>query len=83
MLALLLPIEYTVNIVHPSGMIWHYTGHLKPLDPGILDKEYKTFCYENCDSWEAHVVMIRSDRVLDLFPYFQDWTVITISGLPK
>ena len=75
-------IEYTVNTIHPSVMIWHYTGHLKNLDPALLDTEYKTFCYENCESWNAHVVMVRTDRVYALATNFQDWSIITIKALP-
>lgn len=74
-------VQYTVNIVHPSVMIWHYTGHLKDLDANLLDEDYKTYCYSDCDSWSADVVMIRFDRVNDLSINFGDWTEITIKSL--
>jgi hypothetical protein len=75
-------IEYTVNQIHPAVMIWHYTGHLNDLDLKKLDKEYKTFCFENCESWNAHVVMIRADRVNTLAKPFTKWQVIRLQDLP-
>jgi hypothetical protein len=74
-------IEYTVHTIRPSVMIWQFSGHLDDLDLTALDKQYKTYCYEFCDSWAADIVMIRSDRVQDLSINFQDWTVITLKSL--
>ena len=75
-------IEYSVNVVRPSVMIWHYTGHLHNLDLRRVDSDYKTFCFENCESWNAHVVMIRNDRLQDLAKPFEKWAVIKLQDLP-
>jgi len=76
-------ISYTVWTIQPSIMVWHWTGHLRQLDPVAIDKAYRTYCYGGCDSWEAAVVMIRVDRVGELSRQFSDWTVITIQSLHR
>ena len=75
-------IEYTYSVVKPTVMIWHYLGHLNDLDLGKVDQEYKTFCFENCESWNAHVVMIHESRLKDLGDPFANWQEIKLSELP-
>lgn len=74
-------IGYTVWTVRPSVMIWHWAGHLRALDPDAIDRAYRTYCYQDCDNWEADVLMIRSDRVGEFASQFSDWQMITISSL--
>lgn len=74
-------ISYTLWTVRPSVMIWHWAAHLRALDPGAIDRAYRTYCYQDCDNWEADIVMIRSDRVEEFASQFSDWQVITISSL--
>lgn len=65
-------VYYTVFEKRPSVMIWHYAGHLKGIDPQILDREYQTFCYSDCSDWNADIVMIRIDRGQELSLNFSD-----------
>ncbi len=76
-------IQYTIRKVKPSVMLWHYAGHLKGDDPDYLDKNYVTYCFSNCNSWNANVAMIRRDRANELATNFIDWKSITISSLIK
>lgn len=69
---------YTVGVIRPSIMAWHYAGHMRGVEQSLLDN-YETFCATNCDSWNANVVMIRHDRLDDLAPAFKDWQKITLS----
>jgi len=74
-------VQYTVERIRPSVMIWHYAGQLRKLDASAVDSEYVTYCYSRCDTWSADVVMIRRDRAGQLSSYFEDWKNITISEL--
>ncbi len=73
---------YTINTMRPSVMIWQFADHLRPADRALLDREYRTYCYQNCHAWNAEIVMIRTDRVQALSPLFRDWTPITLASLP-
>lgn len=74
-------IVYTVEQIMPSVLIWHYSGHLDDLYLPEIDQLYTTFCYQECESWNADVVMIRADRVADFVNDFEDWKVITLKSL--
>jgi hypothetical protein len=70
--------EYTLGTVRPSVAIWHWAGHVRTVTQATL-AQYETFCTEDCDNWQADIVMIRKDRVADLGAVFADWKQITLT----
>jgi hypothetical protein len=70
-------VDYTLGEVRPSVLVWHWLGHVRAADQGLLDR-YAAFCAADCTSWEADVVMIRRDRLGELGPAFSEWRRIRV-----
>jgi hypothetical protein len=68
---------YTIGEIEPSIMIWHSVGHLTGIESPLMNK-YVIFCSNDCDNWDADIVMIRSDRFQDVSPFFLDWQRMVI-----
>ena len=64
--------NYTLSVVHPTILIWHYVGHVFGAQPDLL-AQYTAFCAADCASWDADVVMVRNDRLAAFGPAFADW----------
>jgi MFS family permease len=65
-------VQYTVETVRPSVMLWHDSSHLAALAKPI-STDYETFCFAECNTTHAKIVMVRRDRLAELGPAFQDW----------
>lgn len=68
---------YTLGVVIPSVLVWHWAGHLKGTPQPLLDR-YQAFCSLDCDGWNADLVMIRKDRMPALGDAFADWRPVSI-----
>jgi len=71
-------LNYTLGVVRPAVAVWHWAGHLQDASTDALE-HYAAFCAGECDSWEADIVMVRVDRLLDLGPAFDDWPRVSIT----
>lgn len=73
-------INYTLGTIRPAVLIWHWAGHLQSAKPELLE-DYGVFCYAECNSWRANIVMIRRDRLNDLSSAFFNWKAVTANQL--
>lgn len=71
--------NYTLGVVHPTILIWHYVGHVFGAQPDLL-AQYAAFCAADCASWDADVVMVRNDRLAAFGPAFADWQRVHFAG---
>jgi hypothetical protein len=70
-------INYTLGVVRPSVLVWHWLGHVQPAPQELVD-QYTMFCAAECDSWTADVIMVRNDRLPDFAPAVADWQTIRV-----
>jgi hypothetical protein len=69
--------SHTLGEVRPAVAIWHRVGAVFGVKRSILDG-YEAFCAQDCESWNAKVVMIRKDRAAELGPAFADWKKVVV-----
>lgn len=72
-------IDYTLGVVRPSILIWHWGGHLKGAAPDLL-AQYQIYCAAECTTWDANLVMIRNDRAEAFAPHFADWQRVLVAA---
>jgi arabinofuranosyltransferase len=69
---------YTLGVVRPSVVVWHFGAHVQGVEQGILD-QYEVFCAADCGTEGADIVMIRRDRAYAFAPLFSDWQPVRLT----
>jgi len=69
---------YTVGVIRPSILVWHYEAHLRGVPQNLLD-QYQTFCAEDCGLPSADIVMIRRDCAARFEPLFEGWQAVRLT----
>lgn len=68
---------YTLGTVKPAVAIWHRVGAVRGVGQELLDG-YESFCAQDCGGWNAKVIMIRRDCLVELEPVFSDWGKVVV-----